>query len=122
MGILEHDRCCIHSSSYYSDKGISVSDASGNIASSDLTVTAVSPTVIKILCSRKLIGKVTVTIGDSAYGGAHNICDGGSEVAYNKWEYGVVNQYPQENIPELVNKNYSLATFAAIQPIEFKEV
>ncbi|HGE8314235.1 TPA: hypothetical protein ACGD67_004926, partial [Serratia marcescens] len=106
----------------YSDKGISVSDSSGAIASSDLTVTTVSPTVIKILCSRKLTGKVTVTLGDSAHGGTHNICDGGGEVACNRWEYGVPNQYPQENIPELVNKNYSLATFAAIQTIECNEV
>mgnify|MGYP001025411613 FL=1 len=106
----------------YSDKGISVSDSSGAIASSDLTVTTVSPTVIKILCSRKLTGKVTVTLGDSAHGGTHNICDSGSEVAYNKWEYGVPNQYPQENISELVSKNYSLATFAAIQTIECNEV
>ncbi|MEL5384175.1 sialate O-acetylesterase [Serratia ureilytica] len=106
----------------YSDKGITVSDSSGVIASSDLTVTTVSPTVIKILCSRKLTGKVTVTLGDSAHGGTHNICDGGGEVACNMWEYGVPNQYPQENIPELVNKNYSLATFAAIQTIECNEV
>ncbi|MBH2842915.1 prophage tail fiber N-terminal domain-containing protein [Serratia marcescens] len=106
----------------HSDKGISVSDSSGVIASSDLTVTTASPTVIKISCSRKLTGKVTVTIGDSAHGGTHNICDGGGEVAYNKWEYGVPNQYPQENIPELVNKKYSLATFAAIQTIECNEV
>ncbi|WP_440530994.1 sialate O-acetylesterase [Serratia marcescens] len=106
----------------YSDKGITVSDSSGVIASSDLTVTTVSPNVIKILCSRKLTGKVTVTLGDSAHGGTHNICDGGGEVACNMWEYGVPNQYPQENIPELVNKNYSLATFAAIQTIECNEV
>ncbi|MBJ2078408.1 sialate O-acetylesterase [Serratia ureilytica] len=106
----------------HSDKGISVADSSGALSSDNLTVTAVSPTVIKILCSRKLTGKVTVTLGDSAHGGTHNICDSGSEVAYNKWEYGMPNQYPQENIPELVNKNYSLATFAAIQTIECSEV
>ncbi|MEB7893104.1 prophage tail fiber N-terminal domain-containing protein [Serratia ureilytica] len=106
----------------HSDKGISVADSSGAISHDNLTVTAVSPTVIKVLCSRKLTGKVTVTIGDSAHGGTHNICDGGGEVAYNKWEYGVPNQYPQENIPELVGKGYSLATFAAIQTIECNEV
>ncbi|HID3656047.1 TPA: prophage tail fiber N-terminal domain-containing protein [Serratia marcescens] len=106
----------------HSDKGISVADSSGTISPDNLTVTAVSPMVIKILCSRKLTGKVTVTIGDSAHGGIHNICDGGGEVAYNKWEFGVPNQYPQENITELVGKSYSLATFAAIQTIECNEV
>ncbi|MBI6182667.1 hypothetical protein JEQ07_20000 [Serratia proteamaculans] len=106
----------------HADKGISVNDASGALSSVDLTVTVVSPTVIKVLCNRKLSGNVFVTIGDSAHNGTHNISDGGSEVAYNKWVYGVSNQYPQENVAELVNKKYSLATFAAIQTIQCNEV
>lgn len=106
----------------HADKGITVNDASGVLSSADLTVTVVSPTVIKVLCNRTLSGKVFVTIGDSAHNGTHNISDSGSEVAYNKWVYGVSNQYPQENVSELVNKNYSLATFSAIQTIQCNEV
>ncbi|USZ80544.1 prophage tail fiber N-terminal domain-containing protein [Serratia phage MQ-4] len=106
----------------HADKGISVSDSSGAIASTDLSVTVVSPTVIKVQCSRTLTGTVTVTIGDASHNGTHNISDSSTEVAYDKWTYGVPNQYPQENVAELVGKNYSLTTFSAIQSIECKEI
>lgn len=104
------------------DKGITVTDGSGTLAPADIQVSIVSPTVLKVLCSRPLSGKVTVLFGDKGHKGLHNIADSGNEVSYNKWEFGVPNQYPRENVEGLVGKQYDLRTFAAIQSITCKEV
>lgn len=105
----------------YDDKGMTVADSGGTLTTSEITATIVAPAVLKIVCSRILSGNVTVTIGDAAHAGVHNISDSSSEVSFNYWEYGVPNQYPQENNPGLVNKKYSLATFSAIQEIVCEE-
>lgn len=102
----------------YADKGITVSDGSGVLTGTDLTVSIVSDNVIKIVASRPLTGTVTIMLGDgTAHAGVHNIADSDTEISDYIWESGLTNQPATENIAALNNKHYSLANFALIQKI-----
>ena len=106
-------------STLYDDKGITVIDSTGTLASSEFTVSIISDRVIKIKASRDLTGGVTIRLGDQSHTGIHNISDSSVETSALTWQYTgtTPGQYPEENIPELVNLPYSLASFSAIQQI-----
>ena len=106
----------------YADKGITVSDGSGVLTGTDLTVSIVSDNVIKIVAGRTLSGTVTIMLGDgTSHAGVHNIADSDTEISDYVWESGLPNQPATENIAALNNKHYSLANFALIQKITAEE-
>ena len=106
----------------YADKGITVSDGSGVLTGTDLTVSIVSDNVIKIVASRPLTGTVTIMLGDgTAHAGVHNIADSDTEISEYVWESGLPNQPATENIAALNNKHYPLSNFALIQKITAQE-
>lgn len=106
----------------YHDKGFTVSDGSGVLTGTDLTVSIVSDNVIKIVASRTLTGTVTIMLGDgTAHAGVHNVADSDTEISDYVWESGLPNQPATENIAALNNKHYSLANFALIQKITAEE-
>ena len=106
----------------YADKGITVSDGSGVLTGTDLTVSIVSDNVIKIVAGRTLSGTVTIMLGDgTSHAGVHNIADSDTEISDYVWESGLPNQPATENIAALNNKHYSLANFALIQKIPAEE-
>lgn len=106
----------------YDDKGFTVSDGSGVLTGSNLTVSIVSDNVVKIVATRELTGTVTIMLGDgTAHAGVHNIADSDTEISDFTWEAGLPNQPATENIAALNNKNYSLANRALIQKITAEE-
>ena len=106
----------------YADKGITVSDGSGVLTGTDLTVSIVSDNVIKIVAGRTLSGTVTIMLGDgTSHAGVHNIADSDTEISDYVWESGLPNQPATENIAALNNKHYPLRNFALIQKITAQE-
>ena len=106
----------------YADKGITVSDGSGVLTGTDLTVSIVSDNVVKIVASRTLSGTVTIMLGDgTSHAGVHNIADSDTEISDYVWESGLPNQPATENIAALNNKHYPLRNFALIQKITAQE-
>ncbi|HFD3171249.1 TPA: sialate O-acetylesterase [Klebsiella pneumoniae] len=106
----------------YADKGITVSDGSGVLTGTDLTVSIVSDNVIKIVAGRTLSGTVTIMLGDgTSHAGVHNIADSDTEISDYVWESGLPNQPATENIATLNNKHYPLRNFALIQKITAQE-
>ena len=106
----------------YHDKGFTVSDGSGVLTGTDLTVSIVSDNVIKIVAGRTLSGMVTIMLGDgTSHAGVHNIADSDTEISDYVWESGLPNQPATENITALNNKHYSLRNFALIQKITAQE-
>lgn len=105
----------------YDNKGFTVSDGSGVLTGTSLTVSIVSDNVIKIVAARTLAGTVTVMLGDgTAHAGVHNIADSDSEISNYVWESGLPTQPATENITSLNNKPYSLTNRALIQKITAK--
>lgn len=102
------------------DKGFTVTDSNGTLASTDFVVSIVSDRVIKIKANRNLVGTVKITLGDKSHAGIHNLADSSIELCGLNWEYSgtTPGQYTQENIADYVNKPYSLHTYAAIQQIQ----
>ena len=106
----------------YADKGITVSDGSGVLTGTDLTVSIVSDNVIKIVAGRTLSGTVTIMLGDgTSHAGVHNIADSDTEISDYVWESGLPNQPATESIAALNNKHYPLRNFALIQKITAQE-
>ncbi|HHT0475683.1 TPA: sialate O-acetylesterase [Klebsiella michiganensis] len=106
----------------YHDKGFTVSDGSGVLTGTDLTVSIVSDNVIKIVAGRTLSGTVTIMLGDgTSHAGVHNIADSDTEMSDYVWESGLPNQPGTENIAALNNKHYPLRNFALIQKITAQE-
>lgn len=106
----------------YHDKGFTVSDGSGVLTGTDLTVSIVSDNVIKIVAGRTLSGTVTIMLGDgTSHAGVHNIADSDTEISDYVWESGLPNQPATENITALNNKHYPLRNFALIQKITAQE-
>ena len=106
----------------YHDKGFTVSDGSGVLTGTDLTVSIVSDNVIKIVAGRTLSGTVTIMLGDgTSHAGVHNIADSDTEISDYVWESGLPNQPATENIAALNNKHYPLRNFALIQKITAQE-
>jgi len=106
----------------FADKGFTVTDSSGSLSGSSLTVSIVSPNTIKISCSRTLTGAVTVTLGDkSIHNGRHNICDSDPSVSYYKWEVGSDTTAP-DYIPDLNGKAYPLKNWAGLDRITSEAV
>ncbi|HDU3662208.1 TPA: hypothetical protein RFW42_002330 [Klebsiella pneumoniae subsp. pneumoniae] len=105
----------------YDDKGFTISDGSGVLTGTSLTVSIVSDNVVKIVAARTLTGTVTVMLGDgTAHAGVHNIADSDSEISSYVWESGLPNQPATENIASLNNKPYSLTNRALIQKVTAK--
>lgn len=106
----------------YHDKGFTVSDGSGVLTGTDLTVSIVGDNVIKIVAGRTLSGSVTIMLGDgTSHAGVHNIADSDTEISDYVWESGLPNQPATENIAALNNKHYPLRNFALIQKITAQE-
>lgn len=106
----------------YHDKGFTVSDGSGVLTGSNLTVSIVSDNVVKIVAARTLTGTVSIMLGDgTSHAGVHNIADSDTEVSDFIWESGLPGQPATENIASLNNKHYSLANRALIQKITAEE-
>ena len=118
----------LHKSAYvtytetmYDDKGFTISDGTGVLTGTSLTVSIVSDNVVKIVAARTLTGTVTVMLGDgTAHAGVHNIADSDSEISSYVWESGLPNQPATENIASLNNKPYSLTNRALIQKVTAK--
>ncbi|MCP2553855.1 hypothetical protein ACM64K_08045 [Klebsiella pneumoniae] len=105
----------------YSDYGFSVIDATGTLSGGSLSVSIISPRVMKIKPARQLTGNVRLNLGDQLHGGGHNVADSSPQVAIFNWQYyGTDNQSVNENISELNNKPYALYNYAAIQTINVK--
>lgn len=105
----------------YDDKGFTISDGTGVLTGTSLTVSIVSDNVVKIVAARTLTGTVTVMLGDgTAHAGVHNIADSDSEISSYVWESGLPNQPATENIASLNNKPYSLTNRALIQKVTAK--
>ncbi|MEX0546062.1 hypothetical protein [Raoultella terrigena] len=101
-----------------SDMGFTVIDGVGSLAGASLTAEIVSPCVIKISTSRKLIGDIRINLGDQIHGGGHNVADSSPQQSIFRWQYyGDDNQSVNENIDVLKDKTYPLYNFAAIQTI-----
>lgn len=106
----------------YDDKGFTVSDGSGVLTGSNLTVSIVSDNVVKIVATRELTGTVTIMLGDgTSHAGVHNIADSDTEISDYVWESGLPNQPATENIASLNNKPYSLTNRALIQKVTAEE-
>ncbi|HHK9779235.1 TPA: hypothetical protein ACQZIZ_004685 [Klebsiella pneumoniae] len=102
----------------YNDYGFSVIDATGTLSGESLSVSIISPRVMKIKPARQLTGNVRLNLGDQLHGGGHNVADSSPQVAIFNWQYyGTDNQSVNENIAELNNKPYPLYNYAAIQTI-----
>lgn len=108
----------------YDDKGFTITDGSGSLSGSDLTVEIVSDRVVRLTAIREFTGAVTILLGDKTHAGIHNLCDSSVEEAGINWEYtgAVQGQYTQENIASLVNKPYSLTNYAAIGQISSEAI
>nr|DAL53224.1 MAG TPA_asm: tail spike [Caudoviricetes sp.] len=105
----------------YDDKGFTISDGTGVLTGTSLTVSIVSDNVVKIVAARTLTGTVTVMLGDgTAHAGVHNIADSDSEISSYVWVSGLPNQPATENIASLNNKPYSLTNRALIQKVTAK--
>lgn len=96
-------------------RGFTITDALGSLSGESLTVDVYSPHILKIKCSRDLVGPVRITLADKAnYNGKHNVCDSDISEAVFPWEYTGTNGQPaNENIPELNDQNYALRNWAA---------
>ena len=105
-------------------RGFTITDSLGALSGNSLDVEVFSSHIIKIKCSRELVGPVRVTLADkAAYNGKHNICDSDTSEAVFSWEYTGTNGQPEtENIPELVNKNYVLRNWAAAYSLIADEI
>ncbi|WP_228725778.1 hypothetical protein [Klebsiella pneumoniae] len=92
----------------HADKGFTIRDGAGHLYGTDLTVEAVSDTVVTLTASRALVPPVQIWLGDKTYhSGTHNIADSEDTVAPFTWE--LVTGYPaDESITELNGKPYAL--------------
>lgn len=99
----------------YTDRGFTVTDDTGTLVGSELSVDVIAPCVIQITCSRQLAGEVRVTLGDLAnHAGVHNIADSDPSVSMFSWEYHEGTTQPAaENIAGLLNKPYPLFNWCA---------
>ncbi|HCT2143201.1 TPA: hypothetical protein OTQ49_001364 [Raoultella ornithinolytica] len=105
-------------------RGFTVTDALGSLSGESLVVDVYSPHILKIKCSRGLVGPVRITLADKAnYNGKHNICDSDTSEALFPWEYTGTNGQPaNEDIPELNDQNYALRNWAAAYSIIADEI
>jgi len=105
----------------HADKGFTIRDGAGHLYGTDLTVEAVSDTVVTLTASRALVPPVQIWLGDKTYhSGTHNIADSEDTVAPYTWE--LVTGYPaDESITELNGKPYALRNWCGADIITATE-
>lgn len=105
----------------HADKGFTIRDGAGHLYGTDLTVEAVSDTVVTLTASRALVPPVQIWLGDKTYhAGTHNIADSEDTVAPYTWE--LVTGYPaDESITELNGKPYALRNWCGADIITATE-
>ncbi|HHT0334263.1 TPA: hypothetical protein ACTW79_000495 [Klebsiella variicola subsp. variicola] len=105
----------------HADKGFTIRDGAGHLYGTDLTVEAVSDTVVTLTASRDLVPPVQIWLGDKTYhSGTHNIADSEDTVAPYTWE--LVTGYPaDESITELNGKPYALRNWCGADIITADE-
>ena len=105
----------------HADKGFTIRDGAGHLYGTDLTVEAVSDTVVTLTASRALVPPVQIWLGDKTYhSGTHNIADSEDTAAPYTWE--LVTGYPaDESITELNGKPYALRNWCGADIITATE-
>lgn len=105
----------------HADKGFTIRDGAGHLYGTDLTVEAVSDTVVTLTASRALVPPVQIWLGDKTYhSGTHNIADSEDTAASYTWE--LVTGYPaDESITELNGKPYALRNWCGADIITATE-
>ncbi|HCL7500596.1 hypothetical protein G5630_11075 [Klebsiella quasipneumoniae] len=105
----------------HADKGFTIRDGAGHLYGTELTVEAVSDTVVTLTASRDLVPPVQIWLGDKTYhSGTHNIADSEDTVAPYTWE--LVSGYPaDESITELNGKPYALRNWCGADIITATE-
>lgn len=99
------------------DRGFTVLDDSGSMIGDELSVEIVQPTVIKITCSRDLVGTVRLTLGDKTnHSGRHNVADSDPSISKYVWEINP-DTTASDYIPALNDKNYRLVNWANLDSV-----
>ena len=105
----------------HADKGFTIRDGAGHLHGADLTVEAVSDTVISISASRDLVPPVQIWLGDKTYhSGTHNIADSDDSIAPYVWEI-VAGAPAEESIAGLNGKPYELRNWCGADIINATE-
>lgn len=105
----------------HADKGFTIRDGAGHLYGTDLTVEAVSDTVVTLTASRALVPPVQIWLGDKTYhSGVHNIADSDDSLSTYKWEL-VTGSPAAESISELNGKPYALRNWCGADIITATE-
>ncbi|STX11682.1 flagellar biosynthesis, cell-distal portion of basal-body rod [Klebsiella pneumoniae] len=105
----------------HADKGFTIRDGAGHLHGADLTVEAVSDTVVSITASRALVSPVQIWLGDKTYhSGTHNIADSEDTTATYSWDI-VTGAPAEESIAELNGKPYALRNWCGADIITATE-
>lgn len=102
----------------YPNKGFRVTDSSGQIDITDTSYAA--DTIAKLTLSRAPVSTPTVWYApQTTYNGNGNVCDSDTTKSLYLYEYHEgTGQYPEENIPALVDKPYDLRNFSVAYTIQ----
>lgn len=102
----------------YPNKGFRVTDSSGQIDIAETTYAA--DTIARLTLSRAPVSTPTVWYApQTTYNGNGNVCDSDNTKSLYLYEYHAgTGQYPEEDIPALVDKPYDLRNFSVAYTIQ----